>query len=497
VFKEPVEIGLRFTPDGGLTSLAASCASLDTTCEADLLSTLNALVFNAEAKTWGRGAIAKGRVEALDANTGVLYARTPHFSSFVVAQAFNIVSPDNGATLSTATIGQTTYTTSIVLSGAPSDATVNVTFSPSTFGFVATGDTANKEIDITNTDVMRDAGETADSVTVTISVTDVADNNRTDTRTYTIPILDLNGDPDFEGTPVGVDSFAVALSNGGVTATPTWSIATDTTARTINTVIVGYENLSTSQTDFTTVAFTRGVSTADITVSADAKYSWKIWTISAQGNRSAVSTDIERFTFGKAQDPAANGAVAALQLGTVLTFSGIGVGENITYNGYSAANLIALTGTGGILLTSDTATVPNGTLTFIQESFIDVSFNGAVASVSFTLNQTGDFSVYHYLQTATSGAWEELPDNNTGGQLLWAIILDNLNGTSTVTINSNGAGSPFVVGPTVAAPVSARRSGGGCLSVAPYAADVNPIEGVLNFLLMLLPLGIFMMRKLR
>ena len=496
VFKEPVEIGLRFTPDGGLSALAASCASLDTTCEADLLTALNALVFDTESKTWSRGALAKGRVEALDANTGVLYARTPHFSSFVVAQAFNIVSPDNGATLSTATIGQTTYAVSISLSGQPSEATVDVSFSPATFGFVSALDTVNNEIDITNSAVVRAAGETADSVTVTVRVTDVADNNSTDTRTYTIPIVDLNGDPDFEGTPVGVDSFT-AVQSGNTAVDLDWSIASDTSARTIHQVVIGYQNLSEESSTMTTMGYTRGVNNDQFTVTAGATYLFKIWTVSAQGNRSAESTDIERFTFGKAQSSASDAANPVLAQGITLDFSGIGAGESVSYNGYSAAELISLTGTGGILLTSDTATVPNGTLTFFQNTFVDISFNGAVASVSFTIAQTGELSVYHYQQTATGGAWEELPINNSGGELLWAVIVDNGNNTSTVTIDSNGAGSPFVVGPTVNPPVSARRSGGGCLSVAPTQPDMNPLEGLMNFLLMLLPLGFFMLRRFR
>jgi len=499
VFQEPVEIGLRFTPDGGLTSLASSCASLDSTCEADLLNALNALVFDTESKTWSRGALAKGRVEALDANTGVLYARTPHFSSFVVAQSFNIVSPDDNTTLSTATIGTTTYTTSILLSGTPSSDTVAVSFNPSDLGFVAdVTSTDNNEVEISNSSLVRPAsgpGATANSVTVTVTVTDVADNNRTDTHTYTIPILDLNGDPDFEGAPVGVDSFVVTLSNSGRTANLTWSIASDTTTRSIDTVVVGYQNLSASSSSMTTVGYTRGQSTDAITVSADSKYSWKIWTVSAQGNRSAMSSDIERFTFGEEQSLASDGNTPPVGSGNIiLTFTGT-TGDTITYNGYSSAQLLTLTGTGGILLTSNTAAVPNGTLTFFQESLVDISFNGATASVSFTLNETGNLAVYHYSQTATAGAWEELP-TCTGGEILCSTL--NVGATSTqVIITSNGAGSPFVVGPRVPAPVQARRSGGGCLSVVPVDADADPVGGIMNLLLMLLPLGYFMLRKMR
>jgi len=448
VFKEPVGIGLRFKPSGGLTSLAASCATLDTTCEADLLSVLSALVFDSHSKTWRKGGLAKTRVEALDANTGVLYARTLALGTFLVAKAFEIASPDSGANLPTATIGQTTYASAISLSGKPSNSTVNVNFSPSTFGFVYALDTVNNEIDITNSAVVRPAGETANSVTVTVTVTDVSDNNQTDTRTYTIPILDLGGDADYAGTPHGVDSFSVSLSNGGATANFVWSIASDTTLRSIDTVVVEYKNLSDSQAQSVIAFYSRGVNSSTVSIVADTRYSWKISTLSAQGVRNFQSTDIERFTFGKAQATATNGAVAALQLGTVLTFAGIGAGEKVFYNGYSNSQLSELAGTGGILLSSSSAATPNGTIEFFQESFIDVSFNGAVASVSYILNQTGDLSVYHYLQTASSGAWEELPDSNTSGQLLWAIIVDNGNGTSTVSINSNGAGSPFFVGPS-------------------------------------------------
>ena len=225
--------------------------------------------------------------------------------------------------------------------------------------------------------------------------------------------------------------------------------------------------------------------------------------LSAQGNRSAASSDLERFTQGFAQTAAAaNGPVPALAQGITLTFSNVAAGETVYYNGFSLANLATLTGTGGILLSTGTLSAPNGTLTFFEESFIDVKFDGVSASVEFTISRTGDFSVYHYAIGSTgSGAWEVLPASSgvacTGGAKLCAGIVDNGAGTSTVTILSEGAGSPFVVGPTLSAPVVARRSGGGCLAVGVEDSDLNPLDGILNFLMMLLPIGVLLMRRLR
>ncbi len=190
-FNKPVDFALKI--EHSLSAIAQSCGtSLDTTCEVDLLSVLNPLTFDAANKEWTRKALSKTRVEVLDANNALLHAGTPHFSAFMVGEAFTFdpLAPANSSNLSTATIGQTTYLVDIPLTGTPNSQIAAVTFSPDTFGF--TDSFSGDNIRIANSDVFRNATETADSVSVTLTVTDVS-SDTTETRVFTIPIIDLNG----------------------------------------------------------------------------------------------------------------------------------------------------------------------------------------------------------------------------------------------------------------------------------------------------------------
>ena len=66
---------------------------------------------------------------------------------------------------------------------------------------------------------------------------------------------------------------------------------------------------------------------------------------------------------------------------------------------------------------------------------------------------------------------------------------------SCVTITSYQVGSPFAVGPKLAAPVIIRTGGGGCSVVE--GAETNTASGLINLLLMLVPLGLIIFRKLK
>ena len=91
------------------------------------------------------------------------------------------------------------------------------------------------KIRISNNEVLRPADELATEVSVTITLTDMA-SNTTEVRVIKIPILDLNGNPDFLGNPVPVESFSVYLS-GDDTANLSWELPdSDITSRTIDKV---------------------------------------------------------------------------------------------------------------------------------------------------------------------------------------------------------------------------------------------------------------------
>jgi len=515
VFNKPVGISMRVDATAGLTSIASSCATTGATCVADLLRLLNPLTFDTTTKKWTKGALTKDRVEILGPNAAILHGRTPHFSSFVVAQAFSFAggAPANNATLSAATVGQTTYVVDIPLTGTSNLGTnVNVTFNPNTVGFTAANNGTN--VRISNANVL--AVDGVNSVQVTVQSVD-ASVPSTETRVYTIPVTNLTGDANFAGTPVPADSFSVFISavnsQLGNNAVLTWSIASDTTSRTIDSIIIGYQNLSVANSPFVTFANNRAVTTTNISVTPNQNYRFKIWTKSAQGNRSAESKDLERFTFGvpvatninvKATFVANTGqAVGNL---TDFQFVSSGNGATMGYKVISAGELNDQTkGVGKLLVTSKTLSAPFGTVEFLADTFLELSFNEVASSVSYVVNSTGTYAVYHYkLNTDGTGAWEELPTALTGGATLAGAFVTNADdatvaaGRTRVTISkAQGAtGSPFVVGPKLAAPVVIRSGGGGC-AVPDSNQQVDPLAGVLNFLLMLLPLGLIGIRKLR
>ena len=112
-------------------------------------------------------------------------------------------------------------------------------------------------------------------------------------------------------------------------------------------------------------------------------------------------------------------------------------------------------------------------------------------------------AVYHYVINSNgTGAWEELPANPGAGVSLSGAIAteENCAGVDTanrscVTITSYQVGSPFAVGPKLAAPVIIRTGGGGCSVVE--GAETNTASGLINLLLMLVPLGLIIFRKLK
>ena len=263
-FNKPVDFALKVEVD--LSTIAASCGlALDASCESDLLNLLNPLTFDAAAQSWTGEGLAKSRVELLGVDEALLHARTPHFSAFMVARAFTFDSaaPANATSISTATIGQTTYEVDIPLTGTPNDQIVQVSFAPDTFGFSEAFVSGDK-IRISNNEVLRPADELATEVSVTITLTDVA-SNTTEVRVIKIPIFDLNGNPDFLGNPVPVESFSVYLS-GDDTANLSWALPdSDITSRTIDKVHISYTNISESNAASTELTFTRGVLSTVVT----------------------------------------------------------------------------------------------------------------------------------------------------------------------------------------------------------------------------------------
>jgi len=505
-FNRPVDFALKISTE--LSDLATSCGvGAISTCEAELLELLNPLTFDAANARWTGKGLAKTRVEFIDGQNALVHARTPHFSSFVIAQAFTFATtaPADGGTLATATIGQTTYVADILLTGTPNSQTVAVSFSPDTFGFESafSGDA----IRISNTNVQRPASDETASVTVTITVTDVS-SDTTVVRAFSIPILDLSGDPDFTGTPVGVDFFRVSLVTD-TSAKLTWALPeSDKTSRTIDMVYIEYRDISTANSQTLTVSAGRGVSSTTVPVFAKKNYSWNIFTKSAQENRSDKATDIERFTYGYAQTTlnADNLNVPLSSVGVpAITISVTGINlatEAVDVSQFSAADISDLSDA-KILSSTTTLQAPYGSVEFISGTLMDLNFGGASASVCYSVATTESLAVYHYvLNSNGSGYWEELPTSRAGGKVLAGLVNANVNcvgntaiGISSVTIDSDGAGSPFAVGPKLARPVVIRSGGGGCSVVEGYQTSGS--TALINLLVMLLPLLLIAVKRFK
>lgn len=485
-FNKPVEIAMRI--DTPLVTLAPSCATTSSsTCAADLLANLNPLTFDRKTKTWSGKTVSKGRVVVVGPSSAFYYAKTPHFSAFVVAQAFSFAStaPANNAQLASATVGTTTYTARVPLTNTPNANNTTVSFTPNTVGF--TSSFSGNDVVITAPSGVQ-AVQGVSSVAVSIRVTD-SSNNTTTTRNYTIPVVNLSGDANFQGTPVNVSSFGVQLVTSS-TARLTWALpASDLTSRTVDRVYVEFRNTSVANSTVQSFSANRAVTTTDVTVAAGSVYQWTIYTKSANNVRSAASGDLVRFSFGVTQTLAnadGNFNVGGLQLAV----AGVAGGEALKISKLSTAQIQSLTGGASPILASTSTLNANGlgTVEFLADTFLDLAFDGATASVSYTMNRTGDFRVYHYRRD--TGVWEKLGD--TFANNLRAVLVDNNNNTTTVTIHSNGAGSPFVVGPNVNAPNVVRGGGGGC---SLGGEDAKPVNGLLNLFIMLLPLGLILMRK--
>ena len=155
------------------------------------------------------------------------------------------------------------------------------------------------------------------------------------------------------------------------------------------------------------------------------------------------------------------------------------------------------------MTSSTTLRAPYGTVEFIDGTLMDLNFDNAIGSVKFEVATSESLAVYHYvMNTNGTGAWEELPANPGAGVSLSGAIASEENctgvdtaNTSCVTITSYQVGSPFAVGPKLTAPLIVRTGGGGCSVVD--GVEVNTTSGLINLLLMLLPLGLIIFRKLK
>jgi hypothetical protein len=482
IFREPVEIAIRYENPQGLNQITSECATLGLSCEAELFRLLVPLTFDTAMRAWTRGSLARVRVETTtDPNVAIYFARTSHFSSFLVAQSLVIVSPTNGSSLLNATIGQTTYQDFIQLSGDPTTQTVDVVFSPTGYGFSFNLDTLNDRIEIFNTDVARPPGDNSASVAVTIRVTDFASDS-TDTRVFNIPITDLTGDPNFAGIPEGVDYFPVYHATDSI-VNLSWDHSSDS-LRTIHLILVEVENIQTKQVQI--ISMSRGITSTTVAVTPGQKMRWRIYTESFQGQRSDTSTDFERYTFGSTQQPTGT---------ATLTLNGIQVdftvpSGTVYFNEFSLAVRTVLA-TQGTLTSKTNLDAPDGLpIEFNLESGMDLNFSGitgssTVASVAFTLSESGSDRVYHYVQTATGGGWEVLPSSNMGGVRLWAEISGPTNARRIKISSLGGVGSPFAVGPIPIPKVIKAGGGGGC-SVAQNSG--TGCSGILNLLLLLFPM---------
>jgi hypothetical protein len=482
-FLKPAEISIRYEEPLGLSTLTPQCAILDSSCESELFRILTPLVYNSSDDAWDGSAAIKSRVRILDSNTAVFDARAFHFSSYLIAQALTILSPSNGSSLASATIGQPSYLDFVQLTGDPTSETVVVIFDPPSYGFKVTFNDAEDSVEISNNSaILRPPGDMSTSVNVTVRVTDFS-SAITETRLYTIPIVDVGGEPTFSGTPLGVDSFPVFLISSN-TADLSWSLASDTN-RTIHSIVLEGKNLNTG--GFLRLSIPRGVNTTQVPVTPGHKIYWKISTESFQGIRSDESTDFERVTFGSSQSEFSGSSTSSINSVTYSYSIPVGTAY-INPMDQGVLQVLSLQGT---LVSSSILDPPDGLpIDFFLESGIDINFSGvtdpnSIGSFSYTLQRTGPMRVYHYVQTKDSGAWEVLPGSTIGGHRLWAEVQDLSASTRISIFSKGGAGSPFAVGPIPLPDVIKAGGGGGCS----ISKEENP-SGALNFFLLLISLFI-------
>lgn len=477
-FLSPVEIGMRFNP----TAIGGGTAAV-------LMGKVNPVVFKPENQRWSSMGLGKARVEIINATEAVLYFLTNHFSVFSVGEALLFQTIAGQLTVTEA---NNQLTSEVRWSAPVLDSDVTLASSGSASG-------------VTTQAIRQDGSSTAmigirfvlpNPVTQSINAQytiSLNDSGTTTSAVYTLVREATGGSTTFNGTPRNVDTFT-AVQSGASTAQLTWTITSDATDLQINSVVieVAKRNVSSagSVTYSTATSFSmnRAVLTTSITgLDAGATYRFKVYTTSFVGNRSAASGDVERFTYGA--------VLAGLPVGnqTLDTLNVVVTGNQVFAKRFSAAELLTVTGTGAIL--SSTTVLSNGA-TLLQTGLFDFSFTGA-GSAAITL--PGDFSkyvMYHYDAGLNSGAgaWELLqtPALAPNAQLNATIVAAG--GNTTVTIASKGiAGSPFALAIPPAATTSS--SSGGCLSIAGVSG--NPLHGALNFLLMLLPVGMLWFRRNR
>ena len=481
-FLKPIEYSIRFEEPLGLDQVTPNCASLDSACADDLQKVLTPLVYSSAEDSWdGRGAI-RSHVEILDSNTAVYHGKTYHFSSFLIAESLTILSPAAGADLASATIGQP-YQDFIELSGDPSNETVDVSFNPTGYGFSVLLDKGLDRVEISKPQILRPPNDLSNSIDVTVRVEDFS-TGLTDSRQFRIPIIDVGGDPLFSGIPRAVDSFPVFLVSSD-TVDLSWSIASDTD-QTIDQIIVEGTDLLTQEKIL--ISMPRGVVATRVSIPPGSKYYWTIHTKSFLGERSSQSQDLERPTFGSAQN-GLSGSGNSSSGSVSFTYS---IPSGTVYvNPLDEGTLDVLSLQGTLVSTSELDPPDGLPIEFYPESGIDLNFSGvtdpnSVASFSYTLARTGSMRVYHYLQTQNSGGWEVLPSSSSGGHRLWATLQALGNNTRVTIFSRGGAGSPFAVGPTPLPDVIKAGGGGGC-TVSEHHGNSSDL---LNFFFLLFSLFI-------
>ena len=472
IFLKPVEIGLRFNP----TTLGST--------DPLVLSTMLTPVFvNPVTGRWDTQGLAFGRVEVVDADEAVLYLLTTHFSAFSVGEALRFVT-NQGALTIASNQASVQWSASVT----PGDLSIAVSGTGATQLSTSPILAAGSSVNTTGFTIAVPEVVTSD-INVTYTVT-IRDGATTATGTFTVTKLATGGSTTFAGTPRNVDSFSVKLS-GASTATLSWTLTSDSD-RQVDTVNVELSRKlvsSTGAVSYTTpetYSFNRSLTTTTIAgLDSNSIYRYTAFTKSQQGNRSLSSGDITRYTFfGLATQTLAASASATLTGtdGLSVVFSVTGTNP-VEVSRYSSTALSTLTGTGKILAT--TIALSNGQ-TLVQTGLFELSFTGPS---SVTITMAGTFPghiISHYDEAKT--AWEYLGSSN--GMPLQATVA-GAGSNSVITITATtAAGSPFAL----SRPLPLKEDdGGGCLTVA--GSHVNPVHGWLNFLLMLMPLGYFFIRR--
>jgi hypothetical protein len=501
-FLEPVVIGLKVSIPSSLKAAGKECVVLDADCEQAILNIMKPLVYDGEDDKWTGKSLSRMRVETIDSGFATYYARTPHFSTFMVAQSLNIAGPVADSNLQDGEAGMP-YTTYVSLSGsvlAGNENLVAVAFSP------VDGHSLSHRIDPSNRDRVEiyasslQKPDTTDTVEVTVSVTDPSDDS-VDTRKYYIKVLQVV-DQNFVGAPHNVDYFKAYMADS-TTADLSWAIDADANLRSINKIFVEYGIVG--ATEVTTSEYNRGVVSGQISGLTEGKRYWfEVYTKSYQGTRSTSSVvrylssfesgDVVKTSDGLVSVSGSEWLIEGKRL-VSLSVNGLLVGDEVRIKKYSEADLNAQTVTGGILTAVDR--LSNGVEAF-PEAIVDLNFSGVIkvdktASVIMTLPRTysSNYKVYHWNGTA----WDRLSSSTNPSAVIEAAVA-GVDQTRVTITSVDGVGSPFAVANVPPTTVYRSGGGGGC-SVAGNCCDEEHAGSWINFLLMLMPLGYLLLRKFK